>query len=68
MPILLLALGLGVLAYLWWRRATTTLTRECRWRMNRAAGHWRCVACGAQQAGLDTPRDCLRDQGAGHDV
>jgi hypothetical protein len=63
-PVLLL-LGLGVLAYLWWRWRTTTLTRECRWREDRVAGpgHWRCAACGAETITAGEPRACLKPQG-----
>ena len=63
MPILLLLLGLGVVLYLWWARRGATLTRDCRWRLDRAAGagSFRCAACGAvtTTAG-DPPRDCLK--------
>ena len=62
MPALLLILLLGVLAYLWWRRRTTTLTRDCRWRQLRARGGWRCAFCGAETIGMEEPRDCLRRQ------
>jgi hypothetical protein len=64
MPVLLLILGLGVFGYLWWQWRTTTLTRTCRWRLDRSVGpdHYICAACGAT---CDTgtgkaPRDCLR--------
>lgn len=63
MPILLLLLLIAVLAYLYWRRKTTTLTRHCRWRENRArgVGHFDCVACGGQMQTSDgqPPRDCV---------
>jgi hypothetical protein len=66
-PVLLLVLLLGTLAWLWWRWRTTTLTRDCRWRLDRAAGpgHWRCAACGAETdlAPGREPRDCLRPRG-----
>jgi LSD1 subclass zinc finger protein len=62
-PLLLILLGLGVLAYLWWRWRRTTLTRECRWRLDRTkgAGHWRCAACGAvaDLAPGEEPKRCL---------
>lgn len=64
MPILILILVAGVFLYLWLSRRTSTLTRACRWRMDRATGPdvWRCAACGAVTtvpAGK-RPRDCLR--------
>jgi hypothetical protein len=63
MPILLLLLLVGVLAYFYWRRRTTTLTRNCRWREDRAAGEgfYRCVSCGGQMRTKDSkpPRDCV---------
>ncbi|WP_413868771.1 hypothetical protein [Albidovulum sp.] len=60
MPLLLLALLLAVVLYLWLARRGTTLTRDCRWRLDRAGGprHYRCAACGAETDGR--PRDCLR--------
>ena len=64
MPLLLLALGIAVFAGLWWMRRGSTLTRACRWRLDRAGGvgHYRCAACGAEvdlPPGQE-PRDCLR--------
>lgn len=61
MPILLLLLLLGVLGYLWWRRQTTTLTRNCRWRDDRTRGLWVCAFCGAETP-EGPPRNCLKDQ------
>ena len=61
-PVLLIVLLVGVLAYLYWRHKTTTLTRACRWRFSRASGGWTCSACGAQTDGVSEPKDCLRDQ------
>ena len=58
MPILLLALLFGVLAYLYWKRATTTLTRNCRWRQDRAAGDWVCRYCGARKHAETSPKTC----------
>ncbi len=63
MPILLLLLGVGVFLYLWWVRRDTTLTRACRWRLDRGGGvhRYRCAACGAMtttDGGL--PKDCLK--------
>lgn len=60
MPLLLLVLLMGVLAYAWVIRRTSSLTRVCRWRQERSAGQWRCAACGAVQPGLAPPRVCLR--------
>ncbi len=56
MPILALLLLGGVLAYLYWRRKTTTLTRNCRWREDRQAGDWACAYCGAR---AQTSTKCL---------
>ncbi|HQY44575.1 MAG TPA: hypothetical protein PK450_10390 [Paracoccaceae bacterium] len=60
MPVLLLVLLLSVLAYLWLMRRGSTLTRACRWRVDRMAGpdHYQCAACGARTTGK--PRHCLR--------
>ncbi|MFN3823241.1 MAG: hypothetical protein ACK4GW_07700 [Pseudorhodobacter sp.] len=64
MFVLLALLLLSVLVWLWLARRGSTLTRTCRWRLDRAggAGHFRCAACGAE---VDlppgkSPRDCLR--------
>ncbi|MFC6687595.1 hypothetical protein [Jhaorihella thermophila] len=62
MPLLLLILFIGVLAYFIWRHNATTLTRNCRWREDRARGVWRCAFCGAETQSRDAPRDCLRDR------
>jgi rubrerythrin len=59
-PLLLLLLVVGVFAYAWAARRNSTLTRACLWRQERAAGQWRCAACGAVQTGDATPRHCLR--------
>jgi len=60
MPILLVILALGVFGYLWFARRGSTLTRACRWRLDRRLGpdRYRCAACGAETSG--TPRHCLR--------
>ncbi|MGB5871992.1 MAG: hypothetical protein WBH04_17515 [Albidovulum sp.] len=62
MPVLLILLLISVFAYLWFARRGTTLTRACRWRLDRSLGptHHRCTACGAVTEG--TPRHCLRAQ------
>lgn len=67
MPLLLLLLLAGVLLFAWASRRNSTLTRACRWRLDRArgAGHWRCAACGAEcdlPPGAE-PRHCLRGGG-----
>ena len=63
MPILLILLGLSVFGYLWLERRKSTLTRACRWRLDRAIAPdaWRCASCGATTRGAE-PRDCLRQQ------
>jgi hypothetical protein len=65
-PLLLLLLGVSVFLYLWITRRNSTLTRNCRWRLDRsvAPDFWRCVACvacGATARGRE-PRDCLREE------
>jgi hypothetical protein len=64
MPLLLLILLLGTLLYMWIARRNSTLSRHCRWRLDRTVGpnHYRCTACMAK---TDTtngkpPRQCLR--------
>ena len=58
MPVLLLLLLAGVLAYFLWRRRSTSLTRNCRWRQQRAQARWRCLYCGAVQEGEAAPVIC----------
>ncbi|MDG1279801.1 MAG: hypothetical protein P8O10_00690 [Pseudorhodobacter sp.] len=64
MPLLLLLLLAAVLLYMWLSRRNSTLTRDCRWRLDRRGGeaHYRCAACGAEMdcAPGKGPRDCLR--------
>ncbi|MBM3615585.1 MAG: hypothetical protein FJX28_09180 [Alphaproteobacteria bacterium] len=60
MPLLLIALLIAVFAYAWFSRRGSTLTRSCVWRQEKAAGRWRCAACGAVQDGTAQPRHCLR--------
>jgi hypothetical protein len=60
---LLLALLIGTLAWLWWHRRTTTLTRNCRWRQDKAAGVWRCRFCGGEVEGEKAPVRCVRSEG-----
>jgi len=62
MPVLLILLLLGTLAYLFWRRRTTTLTRDCRWRQDRRTSGWRCAFCGAQESGAASPIHCRRSR------
>ncbi|OYU16607.1 MAG: hypothetical protein CFE34_20145, partial [Rhodobacteraceae bacterium PARR1] len=63
MPILVLLLLIGVFLFLWLSRRGSTLTRQCRWRLDRTAGPqvWRCAVCGAQTetTGGTSPRQCL---------
>lgn len=59
MAILLLILLVATLVYLWWRRRTTTLTRNCRWRQDRARGDWTCAYCGARTVSEREPGRCL---------
>ncbi len=66
MPLFLLVLALSVLIWMWFARRGTTLTRDCRWRLDRSGGadHYRCAACGAvadMPPGRE-PRDCLRQR------
>lgn len=58
LPLLVLLAG-GTLAYLWWRRRTTTLTRNCRWRQDRVRGVWTCAYCGAETVSDGEPDRCL---------
>ena len=57
-PVLLILLLLGVLGYLFWKRRTTTLTRNCRWRRV-DEGQWRCAFCGAEVNSEGAPLICL---------
>lgn len=63
MPILILVLLIAVFAYLWLSRRNSTLTRACRWRLDRKTGptSWRCATCGAvtDPGPGKRPRDCL---------
>ena len=60
-------LALAVVAYLWWVKRGSGLTRMCRWRRG-ASGEaglaWRCAACGAEMvlSAEGAPRDCLRQR------
>ncbi|OIQ31181.1 MAG: hypothetical protein BM562_08950 [Alphaproteobacteria bacterium MedPE-SWcel] len=61
MPVFLILLLLGTLGYMFWRRKTTSLTRECRWRKDGRAGQWRCAYCGAVDSGEGSPTQCRRN-------
>ncbi|AXT21656.1 hypothetical protein D1822_01875 [Phaeobacter inhibens] len=63
MPVLIIFLLLGVFGYFLWRHKTSSLSRHCRWRQERAADQWRCAACGAVQPGSAAPKLCLRQAG-----
>ncbi len=65
MPVLLLILLAGVLAYFIWRHRSTSLTRDCRWRLDRAGGVWRCAACGGElpEDHRGAPRICMKKGG-----
>lgn len=69
MVFLLPVLILGLVAYFTWRHFTSSLTRDCRWRLDRAAGVWRCAACGGELAergpdsGDGPPRICTKHRG-----
>lgn len=58
MPLLLLILLAGVMAYFVWRNRTSALRRTCRWRQQRSQGRWHCQYCGAVQMGREAPRIC----------
>ena len=45
MGFLILILAFGAFAYLTWKYRMTTLTRNCRWRLDREAGVWTCAFC-----------------------
>lgn len=64
MPLLLLVLVVSVFVYGWLARRNSTLTRACRWRLDRRLGptSHRCAACGARcdpGPGRE-PAQCLR--------
>lgn len=66
MLVLLPLLLVAVLISMWLIRRNSTLTRDCRWRLDRSegAGAWHCVACGARMQAPQgqSPRQCLRPQ------
>jgi hypothetical protein len=63
MPVLILILLLAVLAYFIWRARTSSLSRNCRWRQEKARGQWRCAYCGAVEPGAEAPRICRNRSG-----
>ncbi|KIC16977.1 hypothetical protein RA20_16320 [Leisingera sp. ANG-Vp] len=56
--VLLFVLAIGVFCYFLWRRFAMNLTRNCRWRQERAQARWRCSFCGAVDEGTESPRIC----------
>ena len=63
MLILVPVLLISVLVAMAVMRRGVTLTRDCRWRLDRAAVEgpvWRCAVCGAVTQGAQEPRHCLR--------
>lgn len=69
MPVLLIAALVAFFVLSWWWRRSRTLTRDCRWRENRATapeGHsrFRCVVCGAETdlPQGQQPKHCVRQQ------
>ena len=64
MPLLLLVLVVSVFVYAWLARRNSSLTRSCRWRLDRRVGpsSYHCAACGAVcDPGVGrAPRQCLR--------
>lgn len=63
MLILVPVLLISVLIAMAVLRRGVTLTRDCRWRLDRAAvggAVWRCAVCGAVTQGAREPRQCLR--------
>lgn len=62
MPVLLIFLLVAVFAYAWFARRGSSLTRACRWRLDRGLGSQshRCAACGAVMQSAVTPNQCLR--------
>ncbi len=67
MPLAIFLL-IAVLAVMFYRHRTTSLTRDCRWRQDRARGCYACAFCGAEVTAENdkAPNICLRDRpGAG---
>lgn len=66
MPILVPLLLIFVFLAMYLMRRGRTLTRDCRWRLDRAAEGgpvWRCAVCGGLSRGGATPRHCQRKTG-----
>ncbi|MBK0328636.1 hypothetical protein I5535_15200 [Rhodobacteraceae bacterium F11138] len=66
MLILLVPLGIALLIWVYWHNRHSTLTRNCRWRANRATapGWYVCVSCGGKMQTDDgaPPRVCVAGQ------
>lgn len=63
MLILVPVLLISVLVAMAVMRRGVTLTRDCRWRLDRTAAVgpvWRCAVCGAVDPAARAPRHCLR--------
>ncbi|GAA6200952.1 hypothetical protein [Aquicoccus sp. SU-CL01552] len=60
---LYLVLFVGVAGYFVWRHHFSSLSRDCRWRLDRAGGVWRCAACGGElpDGAKGAPRICLKN-------
>lgn len=62
MPLVLIILVVALIV-MFYRFKTTSLTRNCRWRQDRAQGAWRCSYCGAEQPDTGKPPTiCARQQ------
>ncbi|SFU01211.1 hypothetical protein [Sedimentitalea nanhaiensis] len=63
MLFLLIPLGIGLLFWVYLSRRGSSLTRNCRWRADRAAGPGRysCASCGGQTRTDNgtPPRHCV---------
>ncbi|KCV81606.1 hypothetical protein ATO10_11857 [Actibacterium atlanticum] len=59
MPLVLIILIVALIV-MFYRFKTTSLTRNCRWREDRAEACWRCAFCGARQEGAAVPKRCLQ--------
>lgn len=62
MPLVLIILVVALIV-MFYRFKTTSLTRNCRWRQDRAQGVWRCSYCGADLPDQGKPPTlCARQQ------
>ncbi|PHQ93977.1 MAG: hypothetical protein COB40_13215 [Marinosulfonomonas sp.] len=61
---LFIPLIIVVIALMFYRFKTSRLTRDCRWRQDRARGLYVCAFCGAEIACENdkAPNICLRDK------